>query len=203
MDSAKIDQIIKEHRGRSGDLIHVLMEIQHQNHWLPRDVLHQVAEALGAKKLVLHSLPDNRFDTVPLLDLVKLVEQEIGRVQPEVIFTHHAGDLNQDHATLHRAVLTATRPAPDQVVRTIFTFEVPSSTDWAFGQFQRAFQPNVFIDIHETLETKIQLMERYESEARRFPHPRSPEALRTIARRWGTVAGLPAAEAFELIRDVR
>lgn len=44
MDS--IDQIIEKHRGKSGDLIHVLMEIQHANHWLPRDVLHRVAEVL-------------------------------------------------------------------------------------------------------------------------------------------------------------
>jgi NADH-quinone oxidoreductase subunit E len=46
MDSAKIDQIIEGHRGKPGDLIHVLMEIQHENRWLPREVLHQVAEVL-------------------------------------------------------------------------------------------------------------------------------------------------------------
>jgi NADH-quinone oxidoreductase subunit E len=46
MDSAKIDEIIERHRGKPGDLIHVLMEIQHENHWLPRDVLHKVAEVL-------------------------------------------------------------------------------------------------------------------------------------------------------------
>lgn len=46
MDSARIDAMIEKHRGKPGDLIHVLMEIQHENHWLPREVLQQVAKAL-------------------------------------------------------------------------------------------------------------------------------------------------------------
>ena len=80
---------------------------------------------------------------------------------------------------------------------------MPSSTEWAFGQFQPAFRPNVFVDISTTLETKVQAMGVYESEARSFPHPRSPQALRAIARRWGSVVGVEYAEAFELIRLMR
>ena len=82
-------------------------------------------------------------------------------------------------------------------------FEVPPSTEWAFGQFQPAFQPNVFVDISATLEIKVQAMTLYESEARLFPHPRSPEALRALARRWGSVVGLEAAEAFQLVRGAQ
>ena len=163
----------------------------------------QVAELLVAKDLFLYDLPDNRFDTVPLLDVIKIIEELVERLQPQVIYTHHGGDLNIDHVVVHRAVLTATRPVAGCPVGEIYAFEVPSSTEWAFGQFQPAFRPNVFVDISNTLETKIQAMQLYESEARPFPHPRSPEALRAIARRWGSVVGVEAAEAFELIRTVR
>ncbi len=162
----------------------------------------QVAEMLGAKEWFLYSLPDNRFDTVPLLDVIKIIESLIKRLQPQVIYTHHSGDLNVDHVVLHRAVLTATRPMAGHPVREIYTFQVPSSTEWAFGQFRPAFSPNVFVDISATLETKIQGMEIYESEARAFPHPRSPEALRAIARQWGSVVGLNAAETFEIVRMI-
>ena len=162
----------------------------------------QVEELLDAKGLFLYDLPDNRFDTVPLLDTIKIVEGLIKRLQPHAIYTHHGGDLNIDHVIVHRAVLTATRPVAGCPVREIYTFEVPSSTEWAFGQFQPAFRPNVFVDITVTLETKIRAMALYESEARLFPHPRSPEALQAIARRWGSVVGLEAAEAFELLRLV-
>ena len=163
----------------------------------------QVAELLGAKDVFPYNLPDNRFDTVPLLDMIKIVEELVERLQPQVIYTHHGGDLNIDHVVVHRAVLTATRPMGGCPVKGIYAFEVPSSTEWAFGQFQPAFRPNVFLDISATLEIKVQAMALYESEARPFPHPRSPKALRALARRWGSVVGVEAAEAFELIRTVR
>jgi LmbE family N-acetylglucosaminyl deacetylase len=169
--------------------------------------LHKQARAaaakLGVTNLILHKLPDNRLDAVPLLEVVKVVEELVDRIKPEVIYTHHPGDLNIDHGVIHRAVLTATRPVAGQSVREIYAFEVPSSTEWAFGSVQPPFRASVFVDVTETLEAKIAAMACYETESREFPHPRSPEALRAVAKRWGSVVGLPAAEAFELVRSVR
>ena len=139
------------------------------------------AEKIGVKNVILHQLPDNRLDTVPLLEVVKLVEELVDRIKPESVYTHHPGDLNVDHGVIYRAVLTATRPMRGQSVREIYSFEVPSSTEWAFQRIEPSFRPNVFVDIAETIEAKIAAMECYESEARKFPHPRSPEALRAIA----------------------
>jgi LmbE family N-acetylglucosaminyl deacetylase len=161
------------------------------------------ADKLGARSLFLHKLPDNRLDTMPLLEVVKVVEELVDRMKPEVIYTHHPGDLNVDHGVIHRAVLTATRPVAGQTVREIYAFEVLSSTEWAFGSLQPAFRPNVFVDVSATLETKIAAMACYETETREFPHPRSAEALRAAAMRWGSLAGCQAAEAFELVRSVR
>lgn len=163
----------------------------------------QVAGFLGAKDLFLYSLPDNRFDTVPLLDIVRKIEGLIDKVKPSVIYTHFAGDLNIDHVITHRAVLTATRPIEGHPVKEIYAFEVPSSTEWAFGQYNGAFNPNVFVDISETLELKIKAMELYESESQHFPHPRSTEALKASAHYRGSAVGFEAAEAFELIRETR
>ena len=72
-----------------------------------------------------------------------------------------------------------------------------------FSQLQPVFRPNVFVDVSRTLEAKIAGLACYDSETRQFPHPRSPEALRAIAARWGSVAGCQAAEAFELVRSMR
>ena len=102
----------------------------------------------------------------------------------------------------HSAVMTATRPVEDCPVKEIYAFEVPSSTEWAFGQFEPAFQPNVFVDISAKLETKIQAMQIYESEARPFPHPRSSQALCVIAEKWGSSVNLHAAEAFMTVRRI-
>jgi LmbE family N-acetylglucosaminyl deacetylase len=164
---------------------------------------HAAANKVKAKAIDLFKLPDNRLDTVPLLDVIKLIEDLVEKLKPEIIYTHHPGDLNIDHGVVHRAVMTATRPMAGQSVRDIYAFEVPSSTEWAFQRIEPAFRPNVFLDVSATLEVKIQAMACYEFEARKFPHPRSPEALRAIAARWGSVAGLQAVEAFELMRSVR
>ena len=163
----------------------------------------QVSKLLGVKELCLYDLPDNRFDTVPLLDIIKTVEDLINRFQPQVVYTHHGGDLNIDHAITHRAVMTATRPVEDCPVKELFAFEVPSSTEWAFHQFYPMFSPDVFVDISETLNAKLNAMAIYEGEIGKFPHPRSPEMLKAIAASRGANVGLPAAEAFELIRSIR
>jgi LmbE family N-acetylglucosaminyl deacetylase len=168
-----------------------------------REQAHQVSILLGARNLRMFQLPDNRFDTVPLIDIVRLIEDLLGDIQPGVIYTHHPGDLNVDHSLTFRATITAARPLSGGPVRSIYTYEVPSSTEWSFHPCTPAMKPNVFVNIEETLDTKIRALQVYESEVRTFPHPRSPEALKAIAHRWGSVAGIQAAEAFELVRAIR
>ncbi len=163
----------------------------------------RVSDLLGATELSLHGLPDNRFDTLPLLDVVKIVEELIERWCPAVVYTHHCGDLNVDHQVVGRAVLTATRPVEGHPVRELYMFEIASSTEWAFQQLSPVFKPNVFVNISETLSLKLEGMRQYESEARPFPHPRSAEALTATAARWGSVVGCQAAEAFEAVRLIR
>jgi len=154
---------------------------------------------LGVSNIEFGNLLDNRMDSVDLLDIVKIVEKFIDTYKPEIVYTHHSGDLNIDHQLTYQAVMTATRPMENQVVKEIYTFEIPSSTEWSFDY---NFKPNVFVDISDTINLKLQALNCYESEMRKFPHPRSPEAIKVIAQRWGTVVGCEAAEAFYLIRKV-
>jgi len=163
----------------------------------------QVAQILGAKEVLVDNLPDNRFDTIPLIKVIKRIEDLVDRMKPQVVYTHHGGDLNIDHVVVHRATLTATRPVQGSTVKELYAFEVLSSTEWAFNQFQTEFMPNVFVDISDTLRIKIEAMEIYKGEIRPFPYPRSPKAIEAVANSWGRVIGVNAAEAFELIRTIR
>lgn len=156
----------------------------------------------GAKKVFCLDFPDNRFDCIALLEIVQTIEMLIRKLKPQIIFTHHVGDLNIDHRITHQAVLTATRPTSAMSVKEIYSFEVPSSTEWNFAPNKNQFSPNVFYDISKTISLKLRAMRLYKSEIRKFPHPRSEEALVAIAKKWGSTAGLKAAEAFELIRKV-
>ena len=163
----------------------------------------KAAGILGIKRISFRDFHDNRFDTIPLLDIVRAVEEGKEEVRPEVVYTHHEGDLNIDHQITLRAVLTACRPLAGETVKEIYSFEVPSSTGWSSPEAQSYFMPNVFVDIAETFDKKIEALKAYKSEIREYPHPRSPEALRAIAMRWGSTVGREAAEAFELIRAIR
>ena len=157
---------------------------------------------VGVKNYKLFDFPDNRFDSVPLLDIVKEIEKLINEVQPKIIFTHHGGDLNIDHVITHRAVMTATRPIEGCVVKELYAFEIASSTEWAFQDCGEDFKANTFIDVSKYIDNKIRAMECYESEARPFPHPRSEKALHAISAKWGSTVGVHSAEAFQLIRKI-
>ena len=118
--------------------------------------------------------------------------------RPVIVFTHSEYDLNIDHKIIYNATITATRPTKKFIVKKVITFEVPSSTEW---NFSKKFVPNIFVDVTKELSVKIRAMKAYKNEIQRFPHPRSIEGLEVIAKRWGTVSGYKAAEAFCLIRE--
>ncbi len=168
-----------------------------------RENIENAQKAIGFHSTSIFDFPDNRFDTVALLDIIKIVEQEKTTFQPEVIFTHHGGDVNIDHQRTFEAVMTAFRPMQDEKVKTIITFETPSGTEWRSPTDPRHFLPNLFFNISETdLNAKIKGMESYEFERRDYPHPRSPQALKIQAQRWGVMVGTDFAEAFCLVRSI-
>jgi LmbE family N-acetylglucosaminyl deacetylase len=156
---------------------------------------------IGYHAVSLYDFPDNRFDTVALLDIIKVIEKEKQTFRPEIIFTHHGGDLNIDHQRTFEAVITACRPMAHESVKAIITFETPSGTEWRANSDPRHFLPNLFVEVEEkNLEAKIKGMECYEFEKRDFPHPRSPMALKIQAQRWGIATGKNFVEAFQLVR---
>lgn len=159
-------------------------------------------EVLGVTKSFHENLADNRFDGVELLDIVKRVEKVFDQVKPNIVYTHHAGDLNVDHRLTLDAVMAAARALPGATTRRLLSFEVLSSTEWAPPAWDRAFLPNVFAALNEEqFEKKCRAMQCYGSELREFPHPRSLEALRHQAALWGAKSGLGVAEAFVLQRE--
>jgi len=161
------------------------------------------ANNIGFQSNSIYDFPDNRFDTVALLDIIKVVEKEKKSFSPEIIFTHHGGDVNIDHQRTFEAVITACRPMQDEVTKLIFTFETPSGTEWRASSDPRNFIPNFFLSVSESnINAKIKGMECYQFEKRAFPHPRSPEALKIQALRWGVSVGTEFAEAFCLIRGI-
>lgn len=168
-----------------------------------RNQLMEANKILGVKDCFIFDFPDNRFDTVALLDIVKVIESVKKQVNPEVVFTHHHGDLNIDHQITFKAVMTAFRPVPGESVKEIYTFDIPSSSEWSGSHSAVFFRPNLFIDISETKSKKVEALKKYKSELMNFPHPRSLEAIDILSKQRGIQVGLGAAETFEIVRIIR
>ncbi len=156
---------------------------------------------IGISEVRLHAFPDNAFDSVRLLDIVKLVEKEVCEFEPDILFTHYGDDLNIDHRITFQAVLTACRPQSESFLPDIYSFFIPSSTDWTDGYCFRSFTPNVFVDVRNHLDTKLEALSCYTTEMRNYPHSRSIDAVRIFSSYWGNRVGLSCAEPFVLVRS--
>lgn len=155
-------------------------------------------DILGVENLIFKSFPDNKFDSVPLLDVIKEIETVVDEFEPNVILTHSDFDLNIDHKLTCEAVKTAARPMAGSSVEKILSFEIASSTEWNLNE-EEVFAPQFFVNIEEEMDAKIKALEAYGSELREFPHPRSLEYVNSLAKVRGGQSGFKAAEAFEVI----
>ncbi len=198
----------------AGDLVHVALladgvssrddSINYSNDLNDRrSASRKACEILGVQDVFFGDFPDNRMDTIALLDIVKVVESLIEKYKPDTIFTHHVGDLNIDHRQVHDAVITACRPQKGHPVKTLLFFEVPSSTEWQTPGSGVAFEPNWFTDISSLLDKKLLALDAYEMEIRDWPHSRSREGVEHLARWRGATVSVSAAEAFMLGRHLK
>jgi LmbE family N-acetylglucosaminyl deacetylase len=166
-----------------------------------REAAYKAKEVLGYQELHFLGLPDERLDAV-LQDIIIPLEELYQRVRPEVVYVNHRGDNNQDHQAVFRAAMVVCRPYGGGHLRSLYAYEVPSSTDQAPPLLENAYLPNRYVDISPYLERKVAALRCYQRELRKFPHPRSPEGILTYAHKRGSEAGLEAAEAFMVLREV-
>lgn len=196
----------------AGDQVSVLIltdgvTARHDRIELQKAAARKACAILSVTKVHFAGLPDQRLDDMPLLEIIRPISEALEKLQPHIVYTHHCGDVNQDHRAVFAATLVAVRPFGDSPVRRVLCYEIPSSTEWGPPFSVWAFLPNVFVDIRETMETKLRAIEAYretfQSEVKPFPHPRSLEAVRIHAQWRGISVGMQVAEAFMLVRELR
>lgn len=158
---------------------------------------------LGFKEPVLGSFPNIRMNTVPHVEIVQFIEAQIEKFQPDRIFTHHPGDLNDDHRQISNACLAAARlfqrRADVKPIDMLAFMEIQSATDWGYEPVGTSFRPNFYVEVGDYLDRKIESLECYRNVMRDYPHPRSAEALRGVAAYRGGQAGQSYSEAFEIV----
>jgi N-acetylglucosamine malate deacetylase 1 len=163
--------------------------------------LERVAEAYGVGEVIRLLHPAGRLDTVPVAELNHEIADAVQRARAEVVYLMHPGDAHTDHGTAFRAALSVLKPFKlgQLGVRCVLSYETLSSTEAAA---EPSFAPNVHIDISSWVDRKLDVMAMYQSEAQPEPLPRSPSAIRALARFRGATVGVDYAEAFVLVHGV-
>lgn len=158
-------------------------------------------EVLGVEKIEFNSLPDMKLDTIPHVDINRIIEKKVHDYNPDIVYTHFWGDLNKDHRIIFESTIVATRPSLNNKIIKVYTYETPSCTEWQSPKNSDWFIPNIYSDITDFIETKIKAIRCYKSELREYPHPRSLESVRVYCKRNGIIMGKDAVERFVLVRD--
>lgn len=156
----------------------------------------KVRDVLGCNIIPLN-YPDQKLDTFGISEIAQDIEERVGAFKPEIVFSHASNDLNRDHRVVSEAVKIACRPLPGSPIKAIYGFEVVSSTEWGTG-----FRPTMFKEV-DVVEKTVALNSIYDSEMRKAPHARCYEAVQALAELRGYSVGLPAAEAFEIVRQIQ
>jgi len=154
---------------------------------------------LGVKKTYFLDFPTVKLDTVPQKELNEKISKVIKETEAEILYIPHRGDLHKDHRLVYKAALIASRPT-GKSVKKILCYETLSETDE--GITLKPFIPNVYEDITETFDIKIEAMRAYKSELKEYPHPRSLEIIEALAKKRGSEAGFKMAESFMLIKEI-
>lgn len=157
-----------------------------------RQGLKNACNILGIKDVKCLNFNDQQFEMYPMAKIANAVTNSIHI--PQLIITHSAADLNQDHQIVHQVAKIIGRPRNQQVG--ILGAEIPCVATWN----SKGFHPQLYVDIQAQLATKMEAFNCYKNELRQFPDPYSKEGLRTLARFRGMEAGYEAAEAFEIVR---
>lgn len=165
-----------------------------------KEEAHMANKILGVKEVYFENLPDMKLDSLLHININEAIEKYVKKLQPNIVFTHHP-DINKDHCLIFESTMVVCRPVPGSSKTKILLYAPSSSTEWSAPFSGNYFIPNVFYDITNTLDLKLNAFCCYKSEMREFPHPRSQDAIKIYTQKIGISVGLYAAEHFMLLRS--
>lgn len=158
---------------------------------------------LGVKDTIFLDFPAVMLEDIPRYKLNESLCNIIQEIEPDEVYIPHRGDMQLDHQMIVDAAMVALRPKYKHIVKRIYAYETLSETGWNIPNVQNEFIPNVYEDISETVDKKLEAMDIFKSQLGDFPEARSIGALDALAKYRGATVGMNAAEAFMLIREIK
>ncbi len=157
-------------------------------------------EILGVKETIFLEIPVVAIKDTPTIQVNAKFEEVVRKIKPNVAFVPHKGDVHIDHAEVAKAAMVALRPIENPQLSEVYAYETLSETEWNTPTVDNAFIPNCFSDISDFIDFKLKAMSCFETQVKKFPHPRSLEALEALSKLRGSTIGVKHAESFMVIR---
>lgn len=155
---------------------------------------------LGVKETFFLNIPTVGIKDTPTVEVNARFEEIVKKIRPEIAFIPHKGDMHIDHGEVSKAAMVALRPISNPQLRAIYAYETLSETEWNIPSVENAFVPNSYSDITEFIGIKMEAMKCYQSQVKKFPHPRSLKAIEALSNLRGSTIGVNNAESFMLVR---
>jgi LmbE family N-acetylglucosaminyl deacetylase len=185
----------------------IMTKVSLESGWTPekveqrKDELEKITELFGFDSVFELDFPTTQLDLAPMGDLVNAISDVFKSFEPSEVFVPHPSDIHSDHRITFDAVTSCTKWFRSPTIKRVLAYETLSETDFSMSTSHR-FQPNVFVNIEDQLQEKLQALDIYSSELGEFPFPRSNPAISALAALRGASSGFKAAEAFELLREI-
>ena len=157
---------------------------------------------MGISETIILDFASVMLDQVPHYKLNAAIEEVVARIEPDIVYMPFVGDVHLDHQIVAQSSMVACRPFGGMNIEKILMYETPSETEWNIPKAENTFIPNIYVDICDFIEKKIDSMNAYYSQTKFYPHPRSSEKIRALASYRGGIVSIKYAEAFMLVREI-
>lgn len=170
-----------------------------------QELLRQSQSVLDITSSYFGEYDDSQMNNANHREMVEFIEKVMLATQPDVVFTHHPADVNEDHRWVFQSVIEAFRIGQRQrydipPIRELLLMEVLSSTDWGVDTSRNPFRANTFFPVNRThIQKKIDALKMYNGVLRDVPHPRREDTIESLAKLRGAQGGFEYAEAFECV----
>ena len=164
--------------------------------------IEKVAKSYKFSSVKQADFTTTRLDTYPKSALIEVVSEVVNRIEPEIVYLPYRNDVHSDHAKVFDAVASCTKSFRYPSIKRVRAYETLSETEFSINPEDSGFKPNLWVDISDYLEQKIEIMKMYKGELGEHPFPRSEEAIKALATIRGVVAGVESAESFMSLKEI-
>lgn len=165
--------------------------------------IHQVYNLYGFSSLIRLGYPTMKVDKYDTSIIVNKISEAFFKIKPDIIYLPFKSDVHSDHRIFFNAAFSCTKTFRYPFIKRVYMMETLSETEFAPSTKEDSFIPNVFIDISNYIDKKIDIMKVFESEIGDHPFPRSDRNIKALATYRGAISNCNYAESFMLLKEIR